>query len=108
MSKVPVINKILKKFENESNVNTLFKKWGNGWTENELPISLNVNPNAITKKIEDTTGQKVIYISQPEQIEDYLEKEVQEGDLIMTVGAGDGYKIAEALVDDLQRRANNE
>ena len=77
------------------------------YAASEEPIP-GVNSEMLAKKIEDTTGQKVIYISKPEQIEDYLEKEVQEGDLIMTVGAGDGYKIAEALVDDLQRRANNE
>ena len=76
------------------------------YAASEDPIP-GVNSEMLAKKIEDTTGQKVIYIPSPEKIEAYLEKEAKTGDLIMTVGAGDGYKIAEALVENLQRRANN-
>lgn len=76
------------------------------YAASEEPIP-GVSSEMLAEKIKATTGQEVLYIPSPEKIEDYLEKEIQEGDLIMTVGAGDGYKIAEALVQHLQRRTNN-
>lgn len=40
-------------------------------------------------------------------IENYLEANARTGDLVMTIGAGDVYKVGEALVADLQRSNEN-
>ena len=69
----------------------------------EAPIP-GINSQMLAKKIEETTGQKVVYITSSAKVEDYLAQEVKEGDLVMTVGAGDGYKIAEKLVEKLRGR----
>ena len=42
-------------------------------------------------------GENAVYLPSFEAIEDYLKKNARKGDLILTMGAGDVYKIAEAL-----------
>jgi UDP-N-acetylmuramate--alanine ligase len=49
------------------------------------------------------SGQDVIYIPQRERLAKYLEDEVQDGDLIITMGAGDIYKTGEELVELLNK-----
>jgi UDP-N-acetylmuramate--alanine ligase len=43
-------------------------------------------------------GKECEYFPSFEEIEDYLRKNCQEGDLLITMGAGDVYKIGEALL----------
>lgn len=52
----------------------------------------------------DTTKQNVKCFANFEAIEKYLEGRAEKGDLIMTVGAGDVYRIGESLVTELKRR----
>jgi len=67
----------------------------------EEPIP-GIDTPLLMKTIQEATGQKVTYLPTFEQIEKYLIENVQPGDLVMTVGAGDGYRIAENLVKALE------
>jgi UDP-N-acetylmuramate--alanine ligase len=61
-----------------------------------------INTQLLADTIKKATGQKVTYIPTFEGIEKYLVDNVQAGDLVMTVGAGDGYRISEYLVKALK------
>ena len=43
------------------------------------------------------------YIPRLAKAEEYLQAQAQAGDLIMTIGAGDVFKIGEELVRELER-----
>ena len=43
-------------------------------------------------------NKNVVYLDSFEKIENYLKQNVNENDLIITIGAGDVYKIAKDLV----------
>ena len=45
----------------------------------------------------------VKYIPKLSKVEEYLETHVQSGDLVMTIGAGDVFKVGEELVRELER-----
>ena len=49
------------------------------------------------------TAQKVVYIPELCDIEEYLKKNVKTGDLVITLGAGNIYTVGEHLVADLKR-----
>ena len=76
------------------------------YAASEDPIP-GVNGAMLAKTIENTTHQKVTFLPTFAEITKYLEGHVEEGDLVMTVGAGDVLRIGEALVHDLKRRNNN-
>lgn len=67
----------------------------------EAPIP-GVSTQLIIDEIERQTGQKAIYIPQREDIAAYLAGIAEEGDLIMTMGAGDIYKTGEELLGMLK------
>ena len=56
--------------------------------------------------IKAATGQDVKYIGKLTKAEEYLEGIVKSGDLVMTIGAGDVFKIGEELVRELERNTN--
>ncbi len=74
------------------------------YSAGEEPIP-HVSSSLLAAGIEAATGQKVRYLPDPEQARAYLEDAVLPGDLVMTVGAGDVYKVGEALVSRLEQRA---
>ncbi|WP_069650641.1 UDP-N-acetylmuramate--L-alanine ligase [Caloranaerobacter ferrireducens] len=47
-------------------------------------------------------GMKSLYINNFKDIVDYLSKQTSEGDIILTVGAGDIYKVGEMLLNNSQ------
>lgn len=46
--------------------------------------------------------RQVVYIPDKEEVPEYLQGVIQEGDLIITMGAGDIWKIGEALIERIQ------
>ena len=64
-----------------------------------------VNSAKLAEGIHAATGQKVQYIPRLAKAEEYLQAMAQAGDLIMTIGAGDVFKIGEELVRELERNA---
>ena len=70
----------------------------------EDPIS-GVNSAKLAEGIQAATGQKVLYIPRLYKAEEYLQEQAKAGDLIMTIGAGDVFKIGEELVKELERNA---
>lgn len=71
------------------------------YAASEDPIP-GITGEMLAKKVEATTHQKVTYIEEFKDIEKYLAGKAQGGDLIMTIGAGDVYRIGENLVDALK------
>ncbi len=70
----------------------------------EDPIE-GVSSAKLAEGIHAATGQKVQYIPRLAKAEEYLQAQAQAGDLIMTIGAGDVFKIGEELVRELERNA---
>ena len=69
----------------------------------EKPIE-GVNGESMLKEVIETTGQNVSYIPKIEDIAQYLVDVVEDGDLVITMGAGNIYKVGEELVSMLKRR----
>ena len=73
------------------------------YAASEDPIP-GVTGELLADKVRATTGQEVAYLPDQPAILDRLKEEAQSGDLIMTIGAGDIYKLGEHLVQALERR----
>ena len=75
------------------------------YAASEEPIP-GVSSLHLAEGIKAATGQNVQYIGKLTKAEEYLERIVASGDLVMTIGAGDVFKIGEELVRELERNAN--
>ena len=75
---------------------------GDIYAAGEDPIE-GVSSAKLAEGIHAATGQKVQYIPRLAKAEEYLQAQAQAGDLIMTIGAGDVFKIGEELVRELER-----
>ena len=76
------------------------------YAASEDPIA-GVNSSVLAEGIKKVSGVDVVYMPDMKDIEAYLAADARSGDLVMTIGAGDVYKIGEALVTDLQRSNEN-
>lgn len=56
-----------------------------------------------SEKLANAIGEKATYMKSFEEIADSLAKEAREGDLILTMGAGDVYKIGDLLKEALAK-----
>lgn len=68
----------------------------------EAPIE-GISGETILQEVRRQSGQSVVYLPEREKLASYLKKEIQEGDLVITMGAGDIYKTGEELVELLQK-----
>lgn len=68
----------------------------------EAPIE-GIDGETILNEVRKQSGQDVIYIPKREKLASYLEGESHDGDLIITMGAGDIYKTGEELVELLNK-----
>jgi len=66
----------------------------------EEPID-HVNADIIIKAIKKNTRANVTYIPDVKQVAGYLEDKLQPNDLVITLGAGDVYKVAHEVADKL-------
>ena len=66
----------------------------------ESPIP-GVTGKIIYDAIKDYGHRGVTYIKDKKDIVNYLKKNTQEGDLVITIGAGDIYKIGEKFIKDM-------
>ncbi len=71
------------------------------YSAGEDPIP-GVDGELLVKEVAQQTGQKTVYIQDKKDIAAYLKSIAQEGDLIMTMGAGDIVKCGEELVELLK------
>ncbi|MBR1858866.1 MAG: UDP-N-acetylmuramate--L-alanine ligase, partial [Selenomonadaceae bacterium] len=69
----------------------------------EQPIE-GVTGESMLKEVIETTSQEVSYNPNVDAIAEYLVDVVDEGDLVITMGAGNIYKVGEELVEMLKRR----
>lgn len=72
------------------------------YSAGEKPI-LGINGETIKEEVKNQTGKQAIYIEDREKIAGYLSGIVKDGDLVMTMGAGDIYLTGEELVDVLTK-----
>ncbi len=72
-----------------------------GAGEDPLP---GVDSAGLAEGIRRATGQQVAYIPRLSKVEEYFEKHVAAGDLVMTLGAGDVFLAGEDLVRELERK----
>ena len=73
------------------------------YSAGEAPIA-GVSGETILAAVEKTTGQKTAYIKARADVAPYLENIVQDGDLVMTMGAGDICRTGEELLALLAAR----
>jgi UDP-N-acetylmuramate--alanine ligase len=73
------------------------------YAASELPIP-GITAEALAEGISKATGKEVTYIAKLPKAEEYLEAKATAGDLILTVGAGDVFKVGEELVKELERK----
>ena len=52
----------------------------------------------LTEKVKAATGQDVVYVATKDGLLNYLRENAKPRDLILTMGAGDIYKVGEAFV----------
>jgi len=69
----------------------------------EQPIS-GITGEVLKEEVECQTGMQVIYIPDKDKIARYLSEIVESGDLVMTMGAGDIYRVGEELVEVLVQK----
>lgn len=75
----------------------------NIYAASETPIT-GVSSEKLAAGITAATGQKVKFLPRLVNVRDYLVGIVKEGDLVMTVGAGDVFKVGEDLVKELEHK----
>lgn len=63
-----------------------------------------VNSSMLADRITET-GKKVFFIREFERIVDFLDKNAEPGDLIITMGAGDIYKVGEMFIETRKKLA---
>ncbi|MBQ9376803.1 MAG: UDP-N-acetylmuramate--L-alanine ligase [Schwartzia sp.] len=73
------------------------------YSAGEAPLK-GVNGATIFSAVEETTHQTAAYIASREHVAAYLESIVEEGDLVLTMGAGDIYRTGEELVTRLRAK----
>ena len=69
----------------------------------DAPIE-GINGESVLKKVMALTDQNVSYIPKREDIAPFIADIVEDGDMVITMGAGDIYKTGEELVDILKHR----
>lgn len=75
----------------------------NIYSAGEAPIQ-GVSGEKLANGITAATGQPVRFLPRLTNVRDYLEGIVRKGDLVMTVGAGDVFKVGEDLVKELEHK----
>jgi UDP-N-acetylmuramate--alanine ligase len=73
------------------------------YSAGEKPIP-GVSAETIVKNIPEG---KAVYIEKKEQVADYLETELKEGDVFFTIGAGDIYAVGKEVLNRLRSRRNH-
>lgn len=73
------------------------------YAASEEPIP-GITSEALAEGVRKALGKEVTYIPKLAKAEEYLEAKAAAGDLILTVGAGDVFKVGEELVRELERK----
>jgi UDP-N-acetylmuramate--alanine ligase len=78
-------------------INTIYAPPG------EKPIP-GVTSERLAELIRQNSNPNTVFMATKEEIIDYLATHAKDGDLIMTMGAGDIWRVSHALVPELQKR----
>ena len=71
------------------------------YSAGEQPIP-GISSKLLAESVQQTSGQDVVFIDSFARVEEYLYKNCEKGDLVITMGAGDVFKIGEELVKEFQ------
>ena len=71
------------------------------YAASEQPIA-GITGQTLVDKVKENTKQDVVYAQSVSDVTDYLKTVVQDGDLVITLGAGDIYKSGELLLNELK------
>jgi UDP-N-acetylmuramate--alanine ligase len=71
------------------------------YSAGEKPIP-GISSQGLANSIQTVTGKDVMYIDSFARAEEYLYKNCREGDLVITMGAGDVFRIGEELVREFR------
>ncbi|MDF2635713.1 MAG: UDP-N-acetylmuramate--L-alanine ligase [Pelosinus sp.] len=69
----------------------------------ETPIP-GITGEVLKEEVERQTNEKVIYIADKDKIARYLSEIVEPGDLVITMGAGNVYRVGEELIEALVQK----
>ena len=72
------------------------------YSAGEAPIA-GVTGKLLAERIKEQIGQEVVYIEQRSDISQYLADIAKDGDLIITMGAGDIFLTGEELLESLNK-----
>lgn len=72
------------------------------YSAGEDPIP-GISGKLIADKVKETTGQDVLYIKDKNDLVAYLKENAKPKDLIITMGAGDIYRIGERYIEEAKR-----
>jgi len=72
------------------------------YSAGERPVP-GISSKGLAESIKATTGKDVMYIDNFSRVEEYLFKNCEPGDLVITMGAGDVFRIGEELVKELRQ-----
>jgi UDP-N-acetylmuramate--alanine ligase len=73
------------------------------YSAGEAPIP-GITGEVLKEEVERQTSKKVIYIADKDKIARYLSEIVEPGDLVITMGAGNVYRVGEELIEVLVQR----
>ena len=63
-----------------------------------------IDGESIVKEVkENNKNKEIYYVKEREKIAEFLLDKIKEDDLIITMGAGDGYKTGEELIELLKK-----
>ena len=73
------------------------------YAASEKPIE-GVSGEVLAMRIKEETGQNVRYVRSPAEAAEIVSREAQEGDMILTLGAGSVSQLGSAILEKLQER----
>ena len=66
----------------------------------------NVSAEDIAAQVNDMTNEKAVYMPKIKDLAQWMKKELREGDVFFTCGAGDIWRVYEALEDEITKTAD--
>jgi UDP-N-acetylmuramate--alanine ligase len=93
-----LMNEFTRAFQDASSINVL-----DIYAASEKPIE-GVSGEVLATRIKEETGQNVRYVRSPAEAAEIVSREAQEGDMILTLGAGSVSQLGPAILEKLEER----
>ena len=93
-----LMDEFTRAFQDASSINVL-----DIYAASEKPIE-GVSGEVLATRIKEETGQNVRYVRSPAEAAEIVSREAQEGDMILTLGAGSVSQLGPAILEKLEER----